>query len=812
MTGRRFMWKWAARTVRREWRQHVVILGLLVAGVTAALTLAVTAYNMQEPETKYIGNADFVLSSPDPEAADAALRRANVSFGSIQQSTIGRSGTTEEARVLVLDPSNETIGPLIALLDGRYPVEADEVAITDRAFTDGPSIGSEIDVGTTTVTVVGWVENPMSLSEEFVLASTLGSFELRTAPTTEFYFEGDERTIDAAGIPNASFSEVETVSRKTVGLIANVVGAFGMLEVALLVGSAFAVIAKRRERQFGLMAAAGAPPKLVRSAAMMTGVILGVIGALGGLALGLIGARVLVAALESTLDHRITFGAPVSVILPNVLLAIAVAAWASRRPAVKLSKQSVVRVLSATRPRPEPVGRAAVFGMVITGVGVALLVAGFARFNTTYAMGGVVLSPVGLLLLSPLLVKAIGAFAAHLPLEERLAGRAISRYNRRSAAVVAATALALAIPMGIAVVTEAIDARSGNQGPNLQADSVVLWAPNLKNSPHAQVPVDIDELSMTDARDAVGRAVPELTLTRIAVAFPDRYRERTINESGFGMAAPLLGFRVLTEECVFCSSDSYGFGGEETYLANRAWVASPELLAAFGLESDWLDTSVALVESREDLVGSDRGVVATSEALTVSRNWTEATAVPSVLLSPKFLEEGEQSYETVTIGWIGKADSALTAEQRTAVREAATSAVDVEFQRPAGGQSRLRGLGLLIGLIVGVGITISAVGLLAAEQSGDTALLASLGAQPSSGRRMSAAIAAFLAFSGALLGALIGYLPLMPMINSKADDFPLVVPFQFLFGLLVCFPLVAAATGSLMNRKAAKGTSLRESF
>ena len=45
--------------------------------------------------------------------------------------------------------------------------------------------------------------------------------------------------------------------RTAVTLIVNVVSAFGMLEIGLLVGAGFAVIARRRMQQFGLLAAAG---------------------------------------------------------------------------------------------------------------------------------------------------------------------------------------------------------------------------------------------------------------------------------------------------------------------------------------------------------------------------------------------------------------------------------------------------------------------------------------------------------------------------------------------------------------------------
>ncbi len=810
MNGRAFIWRWAGRVVRNEWRQHIVILGLLIAGVTAAVALGVTAYNLGDPETKYQGHAQLIADSTDPSAFGQALTDSDISFGVIQHLSVERDGSTQAALLRTIDPDNAVVAPLIALVDGRYPTVDGEVALTDRAFADQIDIGSTVDIDGVSLTIVGTIENPMSLDDEFAMVTTVDGFASADETQTDFYVDADMATVErTAGNLVQGITTNEGPSQQVSGLIGNVVGAFGMLEVALLVSSAFAVIAKRRERQYGLLAAAGAPPKLVRSAAMASGLILGIIGALIGLVIGLLVARVLVGALEGTLNHRIAFAASLSALAPNVILAVAIAAWAARRPAVKLSKKSVIGVLSATRPKAEPVGRVAIVGAVITVLGGALLVTGFTNFNVAMALGGVVLAPLGLLMLSPLLVGAIGRAARRLPLEARLAGRAISRYNRRSAAVVAAIALALSIPAGIAVVTESIDARAVNTDPNLATDSAVIWAGEIAGYTPSQLPIAIDEASLSEAMEQASAAAPELAFVPIDIAFPPGYLNETMIEDGRPEAAnPLLAFRPVTEQCAFCSSDTFGFGGDIEYDARTAWIGSPELLDALGMEADWLDSSsVALVEQSGDALGAN-GILGEGEQVTVASSWPGAAAVPNVFVAPDLIAAGD--YEVVTIGWLGTSDAAITAAQTEAIREAVTTSVDVEFHEPPAPKSGLRTTGLMIGLIAGIGITISAVSLLAAEQRRDIALLASLGARPTSGRRMSAAMAALLAFSGAAVAMLIGYVPLLPMINSSVDNFPFVVPFQFFFGLLIVFPLIAAATGLFMNRRAVQGVSLSE--
>ena len=68
------------------------------------------------------------------------------------------------------DPAGPFGGPLLDLR-GRYPRGEDEVALTDRAAdVFSADIGAVVDVDGRERTVVGLVENPSDLDDEFVLA------------------------------------------------------------------------------------------------------------------------------------------------------------------------------------------------------------------------------------------------------------------------------------------------------------------------------------------------------------------------------------------------------------------------------------------------------------------------------------------------------------------------------------------------------------------------------------------------------------------------------------------------------------------
>ena len=65
------------------------------------------------------------------------------------------------------------------------------------------------------------------------------------------------------------------------------IAGFGLLEVVLLAGTAFAVGARRQVRTLGLVAASGGDAKQVRNIVLAQGVVLGALGGIAGVALGI---------------------------------------------------------------------------------------------------------------------------------------------------------------------------------------------------------------------------------------------------------------------------------------------------------------------------------------------------------------------------------------------------------------------------------------------------------------------------------------------------------------------------------------------
>lgn len=70
------------------------------------------------------------------------------------------------------DPYGRYGAPMLRLRDGRYPTTGAETAVTEELRqTLGADLGSTVSLGGARWTVVGLVENPFDLADQFVLVS-----------------------------------------------------------------------------------------------------------------------------------------------------------------------------------------------------------------------------------------------------------------------------------------------------------------------------------------------------------------------------------------------------------------------------------------------------------------------------------------------------------------------------------------------------------------------------------------------------------------------------------------------------------------
>ena len=250
---------------RRDWRQQVLTLLLLIVAVGAAVTGSAMAVNSDADGSAFFGNADkmILIDGDDPATVAAAISAATERYGVVEavwMSPIAVPGSSEVVAHWAMRPDGALTEPLLAVLDGRYPAGSDEAALTDEAADlFGAALGDEIDVEGATYTVVGLVENPGDLGHDFVL--TLPD---ETAPVevVELLIDSGEQ----AGTPMPELPGQDSVMWRddnqpqdtqaiTVLAITVVLALVGLVAAA-----GFAVLARRRQRQLGLLAAVGGSP------------------------------------------------------------------------------------------------------------------------------------------------------------------------------------------------------------------------------------------------------------------------------------------------------------------------------------------------------------------------------------------------------------------------------------------------------------------------------------------------------------------------------------------------------------------------
>ncbi|MDQ3734133.1 MAG: ABC transporter permease, partial [Actinomycetota bacterium] len=254
--ARRAMARWAWRLFRREWREQFLVLALLTLAVAASVGGAAAAYNLAPAA----GNAQFGSAShsisfdeADPRAIQAVVDAAEQHFGTIdviRREFVSLPGLFDPVELREQSPDGPYSSPMLALLAGRYPSAADEVAVTDAAAeTLQIDLGGRLALGDSRWSVVGTVENPSNFDDEFVLMAPMSA---GPADTVTILVEGGDGQLDSfrapAGILTTSTGRPGNEDLAAAGGVLAASTVVLML-VALIAGAGFVVLARRRLRQ-----------------------------------------------------------------------------------------------------------------------------------------------------------------------------------------------------------------------------------------------------------------------------------------------------------------------------------------------------------------------------------------------------------------------------------------------------------------------------------------------------------------------------------------------------------------------------------
>jgi len=800
--ARRAVIRWAWRLFRREWRQQLLVLGLIVVAVAATFLGAAVATNTPPPAGAGFGTAGDLATFPgsDPHLAGdiAALRRRFGQVDVIENQILAIPGSVSTYQLRAQDPHGRFGQPMLSLVTGRYPAGPGEVAVTDGvASAFSLKIGDVWHQGGTARRVVGIALNPQSLLDEFALVVP---GQVRAPGQVTVLFDAPRLTRGSLGpnvVTRQTASANNPLNPETIVLgLATV----GMLLIALVGVGGFTVLAQRRLRSLGMLGAQGAADQHIRLVVRANGVLVGVAGAVAGAVLGLVAWLVYRPSVESSAHHLIgTFKLPWVVIGPAMGLAVLATYFAASRPARSIARVPIVTALSGRPAPPKQVHRSAVPGVVALVIGaLALWYAGRSSNGggAPEVVLGLVALIVAVILLSPLCLAVLGRLSRQAPISVRLALRDLARYRARSGSALAAISLGVLIAVMVCVLAAQ---RYGNvldyAGPNLASNQVIVYTSD--NGPG----------SSGNGPGGGG----------VTAGNP-----RSMATAARGIADGLGSREVVALETTSATLQHAAPGRQWN---GQVYVATPQLLAAFGISASQVDPAADILTMRPGLSGlsvmqlvygnyfgegpGGRGQNAfpcpANECL-ARPVIQEVGALPSGTSAPNTVitehAVRKLGLQVSTSGWLILAPHDPTAAQITNARlTAAGAGLTIETRNSAPSSAEITNWATVFGIVLALGILAMSVGLIRSETAGDLRTLAATGASGSTRRALTAATAGALALFGAVLGTVVAYVGVLAYASdNQLDGLSELssVPIANLAIIIVGMPLLAALVGWLL--------------
>jgi putative ABC transport system permease protein len=241
------------------------------------------------------------------------------------------------------------------------------------------------------------------------------------------------------------------------------------------------------------------------------------------------------------------------------------------------------------------------------------------------------------------------------------------------------------------------------------------------------------------------------------------------------------------------------------------YVATPEVLALYGIDPATIGADVDLISSRNqslllivppalrpDEAGSGKGR-ADFDAPPVS---TQAVDLPTWSEAPNSLitEAGMHRRGLVAVrgAWIVESERGFTAAQISAARTAAaTVGLAIEGRDQQDGLASVRTGATIVGAALAIAIVAMTVGLIRSESSRDVRTLTATGAAGRTRRAITASTAAALAVLGVVLGVGGAYIALIAGFHSKLSRLS-PIPMSNLLSIAIGLPVVATVAGWLL--------------
>jgi putative ABC transport system permease protein len=822
IVARRAVIRWGWRLFRREWRQQLLVLGLLTVAVAATVWGASVVTNAQIPPgypTFGTAAAQVTLPGSDPRlAADIADIAGRWGPADLIEEQNVTAGTRQSVQLRAESPHGQYNSPLLGLVSGTFPVRPGQVALTSQVATEyGAHVGGTWHAAGTTWQVTGIAADPSNLADQFALVAPgqlrhPGQVIMLLGPAAAQQLLSDQTV---PGVPAASVSvPTQQASGVSPAVQVLVVEVLGLAFIGLVSVASFSVLAQRRLRALGMLGAIGATERNLRLVMIAGGLVVGATAALAGMAGGLVAWFAYAPTVQRDTGHAVDAAhLPWWAFAIGIVLAIATSALASGRPAKTMAAVPVVTALSGRPAPPKAVHRSALPGVIALAVGLACLASaggleGLAGYNgpgsggggnrdRLFLLAGLVITITGICLLAPLAISVLAAGAApRVPVAIRIALRDLVRYRARSGAALAATTFAVFLAMGICVIA------------SIKFDNPLNWiGPDLSSS---QVTVGAAQSSSPGQMTPLSAAQLATLTTRVNM-----------------LAASLHATSVPLES----TSDLYQVGPAEHGVQNftgTVYVATPQLLATYGIKASQIAAGTDILTMRPglaglphlEMIGWDNGYI--SDASTPPPDPGSAGGPPCTLsnlclASPAIqtissLPSGTSAPNTVVTeyavtkyhmqtqlqGWLLQAPGPLTAAQLRAVGQFG-NANEVQVLTASYNPSLadFTDAATALGIVIALSVLAMSVGLIRSETAPDLRTLTATGASGMTRRTITAATAAALGLLGAILGTAGAVIAGMAWTHSGLTATAGGVPPSDLLILLIGLPLVAAVGGWL---------------